>query len=105
MAPAQSTLRRGAVEQYARPLIAHYLDHRRRYSNLLMVAFSAYVLQNVRVQILVSRSRGPRELTECVDAADLRRVDGKCIGQEEDKSCGTCTRRSSANGADHAPKC
>lgn len=47
MAPAQSTLRHAVREQYARPLIAHYLAHRRRYSNLLMVAFSAYVLQNV----------------------------------------------------------
>lgn len=47
MAPAQSTLRRTAAEQYARPFVAHYLAHRRRYSNLLMIAFSAYVLQNV----------------------------------------------------------
>ncbi|GAA5875126.1 hypothetical protein JCM3774_001644 [Rhodotorula dairenensis] len=46
MAPAQSTLRRTAAGQYARPLVAHYLAHRRRYSNLLMIAFSAYVLQN-----------------------------------------------------------
>ena len=104
MAPVQSTLRRGAVEQYARPLVAHYLAHRRRYSNLLMVAFSAYVLQNVRVQVLVSRSRRPRELTERVDAADLRRVDGKCVGQEEDKGSGVRTRRSSENGAGHEPK-
>ncbi|TKA58577.1 hypothetical protein B0A53_00318 [Rhodotorula sp. CCFEE 5036] len=56
MAPAQSTLRRGAVEQYARPLIAHYLAHRRRYSNLLMVAFSAYVLQNTYAGLTGSAS-------------------------------------------------
>ncbi|KWU42313.1 hypothetical protein RHOSPDRAFT_36110, partial [Rhodotorula sp. JG-1b] len=56
MAPVQSTLRRGAVEQYARPLVAHYLAHRRRYSNLLMVAFSAYVLQNTYAGLTGSAS-------------------------------------------------
>ncbi|GAA5988228.1 hypothetical protein JCM10908_002122 [Rhodotorula pacifica] len=56
MAPAQSTLRRAATEQYARPLVAHYLAHRRRYSNLLMVAFSAYVLQNTYAGLTGSAS-------------------------------------------------
>jgi len=48
MAPAQSTLRRRLRDDYALPFAAHYLSRRRLYSNLLMVAFSAYVLQNVR---------------------------------------------------------
>ncbi|KPV77782.1 uncharacterized protein RHOBADRAFT_48039 [Rhodotorula graminis WP1] len=55
MAPAQSTLRRRLRDDYALPLAAHYLSRRRLYSNLLMVAFSAYVLQNT-----ASSSAGPR---------------------------------------------
>lgn len=56
MAPAQSTLRRRLRDGYALPLAAHYLSRRRLYSNLLMVAFSAYVLQNVS-----NRPRTPRD--------------------------------------------
>jgi len=29
------------------PVALHYLQHRRRYSNLLMVGFAGYVVQNV----------------------------------------------------------
>lgn len=50
MAHVQSTLRARVRDQYAMPAAAHYLRHRRRYSNLLMVAFSAYVFQNVRLR-------------------------------------------------------
>lgn len=44
---ATASLRQALTDQYGRPLASHYLRHRRRYSNLLMVAFSVYVLQNV----------------------------------------------------------
>lgn len=49
MAPA--SLRQALTDQYGRPLASHYLRHRRRYSNLLMVAFSVYVLQNVSARV------------------------------------------------------
>ncbi|TNY17433.1 ATP-binding cassette, subfamily D, member 2 [Rhodotorula diobovata] len=56
MAPAQSTLRRRLRDGYALPLAAHYLSRRRLYSNLLMVAFSAYVLQNTYAGLTGSSS-------------------------------------------------
>ncbi|GAA5907008.1 hypothetical protein JCM6882_000030 [Rhodosporidiobolus microsporus] len=33
-------------DEYGLPFVLHYMRHRRRYSNLLMLGFSAYVLQN-----------------------------------------------------------
>ncbi|GAA5911680.1 hypothetical protein JCM8208_002206 [Rhodotorula glutinis] len=56
MAPAQSTLRRRLRDEYALPFAAHYLSRRRLYSNLLMVAFSAYVLQNTYAGLTGSSS-------------------------------------------------
>ncbi|GAA6057868.1 hypothetical protein JCM3770_002730 [Rhodotorula araucariae] len=56
MAHAQSTLRTRIRNDYALPLAAHYLGRRRLYSNLLMVAFSAYVVQNTYTGLTGSSS-------------------------------------------------
>ncbi|GAA5979026.1 hypothetical protein JCM11641_004947 [Rhodosporidiobolus odoratus] len=45
MSSFESTVRR-LRDQYGLPFAVHYLQHRRRYSNLLMITFSAYVLHS-----------------------------------------------------------
>ncbi|GAA6006497.1 uncharacterized protein JCM10292_003794 [Rhodotorula paludigena] len=61
MAHVQSTLRARVRDQYAMPAAAHYLRHRRRYSNLLMVAFSAYVFQNTYAGLTGGSSAAKRK--------------------------------------------
>ncbi|GAA5824542.1 hypothetical protein JCM11251_000466 [Rhodosporidiobolus azoricus] len=48
LSPNHPALRqiRKVRNEYGLPFVLHYMRHRRRYSNLLMLAFSAYVLQN-----------------------------------------------------------
>ncbi|GAA5937099.1 hypothetical protein JCM1841_001882 [Sporobolomyces salmonicolor] len=72
MAPVQSTLRSASsspgssltapalLQQYAGPLAAHYLRHRRTYSNALMVGFAGYVIHNTYSGITGGSSRKPK---------------------------------------------
>ncbi|GAA5885780.1 hypothetical protein JCM5296_000142 [Sporobolomyces johnsonii] len=72
MAPAQSTLRSlssspgssptaaALLQQYVAPLAAHYLRHRRTYSNALMAGFAGYVIHNTYSGITGGSSRKPK---------------------------------------------
>ncbi|GAA5958524.1 hypothetical protein JCM21900_005425 [Sporobolomyces salmonicolor] len=69
MAPVQSALRSPSslpgssltapalLQQYAAPLAAHYLRHRRTYSNALMAGFAGYVIHNTYSGITGASSR------------------------------------------------
>ncbi|GAA6034585.1 hypothetical protein JCM8097_005409 [Rhodosporidiobolus ruineniae] len=64
MAPAQSKLLDAATRmqaQYGQPFARHYLRHRLAYSRALMIAFSAYVLQNTYAGLTGQSSSAKRK--------------------------------------------
>ncbi|BGP00311.1 Peroxisomal long-chain fatty acid import protein 1 [Rhodotorula toruloides] len=89
MAPAQSTLRRKLRDEYAMPFAAHYIQHRRRYSSLMMVAFSAYVLQNTYAGL----TGGPSSKRKAKAAQQTQGAQGKPGGP------GDVAEKSAAGGA------
>ncbi|CDR41711.1 RHTO0S06e04654g1_1 [Rhodotorula toruloides] len=90
MAPAQSTLRRKLRDEYAMPFAAHYIQHRRRYSSLMMVAFSAYVLQNTYAGL----TGGPSSKRKAKAAQQTQGTQGKPGGP------GDVTQKSAAGAVE-----
>ncbi|BGO92240.1 hypothetical protein NBRC10512_001215 [Rhodotorula toruloides] len=90
MAPAQSTLRRKLRDEYAMPFAAHYIQHRRRYSSLMMVAFSAYVLQNTYAGL----TGGPSSKRKAKAAQQTQGAQGKPGGP------GDVTQKSAAGAVE-----
>ncbi|BGP25421.1 ABC fatty acid transporter [Rhodotorula toruloides] len=89
MAPAQSTLRRKLRDEYAMPFAAHYIQHRRTYSSAMMVAFSAYVLQNTYAGL----TGGPAAKRKAKVAQQASGAQGKPGGS------GDVAEKSAAGGA------
>ncbi|BGP32919.1 ATP-binding cassette long-chain fatty acid transporter pxa2 [Rhodotorula toruloides] len=89
MAPAQSTLRRKLRDEWALPFAAHYIQHRRRYSSLMMVAFSAYVIQNTYAGL----TGGPSSKRKAKAAQQTQGAQGKPGGP------GDVAEKSAAGGA------
>ncbi|GAA6017017.1 hypothetical protein JCM8202_005871 [Rhodotorula sphaerocarpa] len=83
---ATASLRQAFTDQYGRPLTSHYLRNRRRYSNLLMVAFSVYVLQNT-IAGLTGNSR-PKKKPLAGASKSPSELERSSVAIEEDRGAG-----------------
>ncbi|GAA6023383.1 hypothetical protein JCM10207_002527 [Rhodosporidiobolus poonsookiae] len=104
MPPSQAQLQRTARQlrdRYGLPAATHYLRHRQRYSNLLMLAFSTYVVHNTYSGLTGGSSRAKKQ------AQQAQGVQGQPggVGDAIDKgSAGTANVTSSGSGGRRGKK-